>query len=373
MRVEEVHGDDAAAQAQERLILPGSPGQAATRTGFLRIWKDSAFMKKQGRAVWLGCTLLLAASGSSATDGPAQKNHAEVLQQVVEIAQQNALNAAKVDWETTQRTAAGILENDPSDTGLTLAVRAVLKALGDHHSMYLPPSQAESLGASPKSAVQGTKATSPIAVSVKERNGIPVVAVNSWSGLSAQAAGNAAAEARDALNASLGKPTCGLILDLSSNGGGNMWPMVMGVLPLLSEGKLGQFQERGGERTAVELVDHQLLYGGAPHYLNAPRLPAPAHLPRYVAVVIGPATASSGEITAILFKGQRNVRFFGRPTAGFTTANQVFRLGNGGALALTMSTVSDREGTVYLDRVTPDETSEVATDAADRWLKKQCG
>lgn len=329
-------------------------------------------MKKKDRPAWLGWMLLLAVFGSSAADEPVQKSNGEVLQQVVEIAKQNALNSANVDWEATQRTAEEILKNDPGDMGLTSAVRTVLKALGDRHSMYIPPSHAESLVASPKSAAQGTKATTPIAVGDKDGSGIPVVAVNSWSGLTAQATGEAAAEARSALNASLGKPACGLILDLSSNEGGNMWPMVMGVLPLLSEGRLGQFQERDGERTPIDLVDQQLLYGGAPHRLNALRLPAPAHLPRYVAVVIGPATASSGEITAILFKGQRNVRFFGQPTAGFTTANQVFKLGNGGALALTMSTVSDREGTVYLDRVTPDETSDVPMSAAGSWLKKRC-
>lgn len=330
-------------------------------------------MKKKDRTAWLAGMLLLCVFGPSAAAEPAQKTNAEVLQQVVEIARQNALNSANVDWEATQRTAAEVLKNDPGDTGLTSAVHTVLKALQDRHSTYMSPSQAESLLGSPKSAMQGTRTPSPIAVSGNDDSGTPVIAVNSWSGLTGQATAMAAAEARNALNASLGKPTCGLILDLSSNEGGNMWPMVMGVLPLLSEGKLGQFQERNGQRTPIELVDQQLLYGGAPHRLNALRLPAPAHLPRHVALVIGPATASSGEITAILFKGQRNVRFFGRPTAGFSTANQVFKLGNGGVLALTMSTVSDREGTVYLDRVTPDETSDVPMSAADSWLAKQCG
>ena len=291
----------------------------------------------------------------------------------MEIARQNALNASKVDWEATQRKAAEILQKNPADAGLTLAIRSVLKGLADNHSFYRPPSRAGSAGTSTEADGEGTKAASPIAVSGRTRNGVPVVAVNSWSGLTAQASAEAAAEARNALNASLDKRTCGLVLDLSSNGGGNMWPMVMGVLPLLSEGKLGQFQERMGKKTPVELVDYRLVYGGAPHFLNTPRLPAPAYLPRYVAVVIGPATASSGEITAILFKGQPNVRFFGQPTAGFTTGNRVFKLGNGGILALTMSTVSDRQGNVYLDRVTPDDITDAPLDAAGDWLEQRCG
>ena len=329
-------------------------------------------MKRKGLAALFGGALLLAAFNSSAGE-ESEENRAEVLQQVVEIARQNALNSDKVDWRATQLMAEEILKKNPADAGLTLAIRSVLKALADNHSLYRPPAHAESAGASPKSAGKDTETTTRIAVSGEARNGIPVVAVNSWSGLTAEASREAAAEARNALNASLEKPACGLILDFSSNGGGNMWPMVMGVLPLLSEGRLGHFQERTGAPTPVELVDHRLLYGGAPHFLNTPRLPAPAYLPRYVAMVIGPATASSGEITAILFKGQRNVRFFGRPTAGYTTGNRVFRLGNGGMLALTMSTVSDRQGNVYLDRVMPDDASDAPLDKAGDWLEQRCG
>lgn len=330
-------------------------------------------MKRNGQPTLFGCALLLAAFPSIARGEPGQEKQIEVLQQVVEVARQNALNASKVDWETTERTATEILGKDPSDSGLTMAIRSVLKALGDHHSLYRPPSPAiTGATASAQSVPDDTKKPSPIAVGGERPSGVPLVAVNTWSGLTPEAAREAAAKARDVLNASLEKRTCGLILDFSANSGGNMWPMVMGVLPLLSEGKLGQFEDRTGKRTTVELVNHQLLYGGAPHFLNVPELPTPAHLPGYVAVIVGPATASSGEITAILFKGQRNVRLFGRPTAGFTTANRVFKLENGGVLALTVSTVSDREGNVYLDRLSPDDISDAPFAAADDWLKEQC-
>lgn len=36
--------------------------------------------------------------------------------------------------------------------------------------------------------------------------------------------------------AEAGPPVCGYILDLRGNGGGNMWPMVIGLAPLLSDG-----------------------------------------------------------------------------------------------------------------------------------------
>jgi carboxyl-terminal processing protease len=334
-------------------------------------------MECKGRKSFFGLVLVLIVfhsnANANAKDEPQQAGRDEVLAQAVAIAQQNALNASKVDWKKTQMAAMDILEKDSSDAGLTAAIRSVLKALGDRHSSYRPPSQTgNSDSASARSVTPDTKKVGPIAVSSKQPNGVPVIAVNSWSGLSREAASEAAAEARSALNASLGKRTCGLVLDLSSNSGGNMWPMVTGVLPLLSDGHLGQFEDRTGKLTAIELVDHQLLYGGVPHFLNAPVLPAPKYLPRFIAAIIGPATASSGEITAILFKGQDNVRFFGRPTAGLVTANRVFPLGNGGILALTISTVSDREGKIYLGPVVPDIISDAPLNAADDWLKDQC-
>src|SRR5690606_12126045 len=134
----------------------------------------------------------------------------------------------------------------------------------------------------------------------------------------------AATDTRQALVTALSKESCGMILNFSQNSGGNMWPMVMGVLPLLSEGVLGGFEGRDARRTSIVSTGSGLLVAGADHFLNALALPQPTYRPDHVAVILGERTASSGEIVALLFKGQNNVRYFGQRTAGVPTANQTF-------------------------------------------------
>lgn len=98
-----------------------------------------------------------------------------------------------------------------------------------------------------------------------------------------------------------------------------------------------------------------------------------AQAPRHIALVAGPRTASSGEILALGFKGQDNVRVFGRPTAGATTANRSFRLANGGLLALTTSRILDRNGLHHAGPVIPDVDTASPLPAARAWLAEGCG
>jgi C-terminal processing protease CtpA/Prc len=93
-------------------------------------------------------------------------------------------------------------------------------------------------------------------------------------------------------------------------------------------------------------------------------------------------TASSGEATAISFRGRANTRSFGSPTGGRSTANSTFTLSDGVRLLLTTATMVDRAGTRYGSKVVPDEPitattpfspgaiDEVVT-AATRWLAQQ--
>ena len=103
----------------------------------------------------------------------------------------------------------------------------------------------------------------------------------------------------------------------------------------------------------------------APYTLSTPDPP--------VAVLIGPQTASSGEATALSFKGRPNTQFFGQPTAGFTPANRTFKLSDGAVLVLIVSWMTDRNGEKY-PNVTPDEPGSSPEDTQQKaldWLRAQ--
>jgi C-terminal processing protease CtpA/Prc len=144
---------------------------------------------------------------------------------------------------------------------------------------------------------------------------------------------------------------CGWIIDLRDNPGGNVWPMLAGIGPLLGEGVVSSYVYPDGRNAGV-------------------------------AVIVGPRTASSGELVAISFIGRANSRTFGSETLGLTTNNDSFPLEDGSILVLATSVMADRTGQTYGGSIQPEtvvasELSEAPIDekavieAASQWLQDQ--
>lgn len=153
--------------------------------------------------------------------------------------------------------------------------------------------------------------------------------------------------------------TCGFILDLRRNTGGNMYPMIVSVGSLFRSGdRIGTFITRDGERADWFYGDNSAGVGDEVVYsLKTNALPSYANLP--IAILTGNHTASSGEMTLISFLGRANVRTFGESTCGLTSANHVFELSDGAELVLATEMAADRNGVVYTEAIEPDETIEI--------------
>lgn len=295
-----------------------------------------------------------------------------ILDDVIAAARTRGVNGDKPDWPTVQRDAYALLGRTPGEAGRTAAIRHVLASLKDGHSFYIPPPPA--LSTLPVATAGGTPATPPrlprpIATAHDTVDGVGHLAIHAWSGRP-EALPIAAREVRDALNQTLADARCGLVIDVTGNSGGNMWPMMGGIAPLYDDGVLETFRGREGESQVVNISGGMLRMNDSVY----PRaeLPALVRKPAQVAVLLGPGTMSSGEILALGFKGQRNVRFFGQPTRGLTTSNQSIRLANGGMVALTTARILDRQGQVHHGPVLPDDTTQPPLQAARAWLLRQC-
>ena len=152
----------------------------------------------------------------------------------------------------------------------------------------------------------------------------------------------------------------GWIIDLRGNTGGNMWPMLTGIGPILGDGAVGSFvaadgnvtwfyqDGKTGTRNPAGLETVSLTLDEAPA-LNAMSPTSP------VAILVDSSTASSAEAITIAFHGRANTRFFGSKTAGKSTAVQPFKLDDGAELYLTTAIDADRSGKPYPDGFTPDE------------------
>ncbi|RDZ27757.1 S41 family peptidase [Lysobacter silvisoli] len=290
---------------------------------------------------------------------------AQSLDTVIASAQERAYRSSHVDWPQVRAQAESIERTQGEDA----AIAYVLRALGDKHTFYRPPAAAAVATVAPARPIRDPMPVPAIAVARPAQQGIPVLRINAWSGQDQPAA---ALRVRDALIAALAQSDCGLILDFSANTGGNMWPMVTGLAPLLSQGRLGAFRDAKGVETPIENRDGAIYYDGNAHFLNPSLSRLPPRLPKSIAFVIGPRTASSGEITPILFRGQAGVRYFGAPTAGYSTANTTIRLPNGGLLALTTAATVDRNGQAYEHELVPDVRTEEPIAQAAQWVAAQC-
>jgi hypothetical protein len=285
------------------------------------------------------------------------------------------VNRGGVDWLSINAKAQEQMRNAKTSVDTYPAIRWVLGALGEKHSFLLEASAV----ADPMDGVAG-RADGKLAAfptwrfMADRRIGVVQLPELNTVGSKGHETGRLyAASLRDAL-ASLDKgPLCGWIVDLRQNGGGNMWPMLQGLDPLLGDEPFGYFVRPTG--VAVTWVRTP---SGITAALESPSRRRPAvslvHQRAPVAVLIGAGTASSGEMTAIALIGRPGVRTFGAPSAGYTSANSVYPLSDGAALVVTVTRVRDRSGKDYVGPIEPDQKVQPheAERAASDWLRSKC-
>lgn len=318
--------------------------------------------------LWLaGSSLATAQTAPSALSDTART----YLESVISLAQANSINRNQIDWSTMRREALSRAAGAQVPADTHAAVQWMVTALGDRHSAFLDPAALKSLPAR-SAAASGT----PAGRLLDDRFGYVLIPT---FGSPDQALVDNFATDLQAVIASLeaAKP-CGWVIDLRSNGGGNMWAMLAGIGPVLGTGRLGSFQDPSGRGALWSYENGEAQSDGRAlsKTLNAP-VTLHAEIPP-VAVLVGPTTASSGEAVAIAFRGRPSTRLFGAATRGLTTGNRVFPLSDGSWLNLTTSAFADRTGATYLEGVKPDVVwdgpSEVGKGSPPlSWLEAQPG
>ncbi|MEO8259828.1 MAG: S41 family peptidase [Acidobacteriota bacterium] len=290
------------------------------------------------------------------------------LSTALDLIQEHALNRGSVDWVTLRAQAHDRAVDALTRAQTYEAIRFVLDSLGDRQSGFLEPAAVAAL----------TKA--PAGASLPEGRLLParigLVRLRSFVNGDQRAIDRYATQLQDLIRNLDAAAPCGWIVDLRQNGGGNMWPMLAGVGPLLGIGKIGAFIDRQGAESSwfysdgrtQEDVRTRARVIGLPYQVREQATP--------VAVLLGPATASSGEAVAVAFRQRPNTRTFGQRTRGLSTANELFRLNDGAAINLSVSIFADRRGHRYPDGVEPDEATpaaalDVIPPAAHAWLAGQ--
>lgn len=288
------------------------------------------------------------------------------LTQLLDIMQANSINRHTIDWPAFRQMVVGVEPNAQTIQDLYPRIRTALSLLNDHHSFYVGPDS--TYIRSPPLPDRCTDSPPP---AVQAPDGIGYVKVGAFSGSGAAETGFAQ-RIQDAIRAADAGHLAGWIVDVRNNSGGNMWPMIAGLGPILGDGTAGAFVDPDGGISWWGYRDNASIYDGSPLVtVSSPYRLLKAE-PR-VAVLTNCGVVSSGEAVAIGFRARRNSRSFGTATYGLSTANDEFTLTGGGTLLLTVSTMADRTGRTYGKAVAPDEVIDDPVETVRRaveWLRQ---
>ncbi len=266
-----------------------------------------------------------------------------------------------IDWERIRSEAhlAMAATSPEGDFGAAqMLLRAVMQDIrsvgGDGHNHFLSADEARAVRAGVTSPSQ---ATLPTVMPNEPAPGLVKVIVPRFA--STDEAGRRYVESLWLhQEAAIDETTCGIVVDLSSNSGGNMYPMLQGLGPLLGEGPLLGFIDAAGNELQVTMNDrYQLAENGITNTVYTPERPVPDLGERSlaIAVVIGPMTASAGEATAIgLLAADFPVRLFGETTSGFATSGDGFPLMDGAMVLLSGHWTTTVDGQTFPQGIAPD-------------------
>jgi hypothetical protein len=268
------------------------------------------------------------------------------LEEVLGLLQAHSMNRLILDWTDFRSTLFAQASGAQTTAATHPAIGLAVARLGDRHSTFRGPN---GFVHTPRAVT----CVAPAAGTATVPATVGYLRVPAFAGIGDPATAFAEGLQRQIMAADR-DDLAGWIVDVRGNGGGNMWPMVAGVGPILGDGVIGYFIDPAGVENVWRYRDGASWDNDAVQQ----RVPAPYRLKRAapkVAVLTDGAVASSGEATVIAFKGRPNTRSFGGPTCGLSTAIEQYPLSDGATLNLAISVMADRVKTRYGYAVAPDE------------------
>ncbi|HUZ61161.1 MAG TPA: S41 family peptidase [Hanamia sp.] len=287
----------------------------------------------------------------------AQSNEVKFLiDTTISIMKNNSVNANTVNWDTLRHNALIQAKNiyNPFELGSTM--RYLYKSINDFHGAffwedstfqwhhYQPPISDSIMNEVKKGVKSITK--------VLDKN-IGYLRIPSMPGGSKEDFDRKAQTLNDSLCVLLNRNIKGIILDARLDGGGAMFPMILGVKQLLSQGLLGSFRTKKKQDWFIKsncfFIDTTLITEVKPKCdVDAQNIP--------IVILIGPGTGSSGEFFLMAFKGRKNIILLGSQTAGWVTINGGIPINDTAYMNLSVGYGADRNGKIYKEALKPDIT-----------------
>ncbi|MCE9539990.1 MAG: S41 family peptidase [Bacteroidetes bacterium] len=285
------------------------------------------------------------------------------------IVRSNSIYADSLDWHTINTNIAKLsigLKAKEDAHILSDYVLSELRQSGENHSFYMKKVNVN------KFSDHNTDGRQPFSKLID--NHIGYIYVPGFNSVNDTTCSNFAIKIQKLIeDLDSRKTITGWIIDLRENSGGNMYPMIAGLGPIVGEGTLGYFINPKSKKTDKWYYSNGSSGEGNKPYLTIKKPYSLKTLNSKVAVLISSMTGSSGEMTAVSFIGKENVKILGQNSGGYTTGNQGYKLLDGSYLYLAVSYISDRNNKKYLGSISPDILVDEKDDndtisIAQKWL-----
>ena len=276
-------------------------------------------------------------------------------------AMDSGLYATGEAWRTARAQAVASTRDSQTPEDAVTSLRLALATAGRSHS---------SLSKNPEGSPSPAQSQAAMPTVTGRSGRIAVVQVPELYGADDKIAHEYARSLSSGIKHAAQASSCGWIIDLRGNTGGDMRPMLAGLAPLLPNGVVGSIEARDGARTYVNVTDGTVQVGNEQAFSE----PEPTKARGPIAILLDAYTASSAEFVAIAFIGLENTRSFGTRSMGYSTGNITFHIDNY-TLVLTVGVDADRNGTPYPAGIAPDERVARNMDtaaAAVNWLSERC-
>ncbi len=243
------------------------------------------------------------------------------------ILKENSLYADRVNWKKTKKQVFEKAKSAKTKSEAFEALKIAFEALGDKHSAYYHLDDSYTLD----NKELTSRYSDSIRAGWKRGPRIEGKIINGMAYLSIPYMGVNKQEQIDTHAnwvyneiAKLQKQNPkGWIIDLRLNGGGNIRPMLAGLAPFFKDGIVSYYINRKGQSEDESAFrDGDFLMDGKVQATIKNKITSFPN--SKVAVLIGPGTGSSGEITASVFSERPNTMLLGDDTAGLANATNGF-------------------------------------------------
>lgn len=276
------------------------------------------------------------------------------------IIKDNALNFGQIDQQKFNLALAELTHSATTKEDCYPAFRYAIKMLNDNHSQFFAPKYARNWSA--EAGAQRIDFAEGRMVEGKAYLKVPGFKGGNEKDQRLFADSLQRLIARLDIN----QPS-GWIVDLRENNGGNCWPVLAGLGPLVEGEECGYFFVKGAysgpwnySHGASRIGQEKQCSVTTPYTLT--------HRNLKTVILQSSRTLSSGEVIAVAFKGRPNTVLMGTNSGGLTSSNAMFRLSDGAVVNLTTSIYADRNKKHYLSGVDPDIKLQPGDDALKRAL-----